>query len=91
MWRGEVSKVVELTGEYKGWLSGYGSGGGPDFWDVPSGSTFYSYIEKLYNAGAVQYRVEDNGAGNGGHYFVGWFATRAEIAMYLHELIYAAP
>ena len=51
---------------------------------------FYSYIEKLYNLGAVQYRVEESGrAGQGGHYFEYWNATRAEVVMYLHELIYA--
>jgi hypothetical protein len=57
---------------------------------VLPGSTFYNYIEKLYNVGAVQYRVEEAGrGGQGGHYFVGWNATRAEIAMYIHELVYA--
>jgi murein DD-endopeptidase MepM/ murein hydrolase activator NlpD len=88
--RGQASQIVELTAQNKGWLSGYGSGGGPDFWDVPVGQTFYNYIETLYNAGAVQYRVEEPGrGGQGGHYYIGWAATRAEIAMYIHELVYA--
>jgi hypothetical protein len=28
--------------------------GGPHFDDVPTGATFYDYIETLYNTGAIQ-------------------------------------
>jgi hypothetical protein len=87
--RGQVSKVVVLTAHYKNWFCGHGSAGGPDFYDVPTNQTFYKYVEKLYNAGAVQYRQEDGTAGAGGHYFVDWDATRAEVTQFLHELIYA--
>jgi hypothetical protein len=88
--RGEVAKMIVETAQDEGWFCGHNSLGGPDFWDVEPGSTFYDYIEKLYNAGAVQYRVEEPSlAGQGGHFYVGWAATRAEAAMFLHEIVYS--
>jgi murein DD-endopeptidase MepM/ murein hydrolase activator NlpD len=87
--RGQVSKVVELLAENKGWFCNHHQNGGPDFWDVPTNHTFYKYIEKLYNAGAVQYRQEDSSAGAGGHYFVAWESTRAQVTMFLHELLHS--
>lgn len=86
--RGQTAKVVTLLAQNKGWLS-INTNGGPDYVDVTSSDPFYQYVESLYNKGAIQYRREQDGAGNGGHFYVGWSATRAQIAMFLHELIYA--
>jgi hypothetical protein len=46
--RGQLSKIVVLGFEFP-----IDTTGGPHFSDVPPGSTFYDYIETLYNIGAI--------------------------------------
>jgi hypothetical protein len=46
--RGQVSKIVALGAELP-----INPAGGPHFSDVSPGSTFYDYIETLYNAGII--------------------------------------
>jgi hypothetical protein len=91
--KGQAAKIVanSVTQPDIRWLYIYGTNDGPDFYDTPSGSEFYSYVELLYRAGVVQYRLEDPEApGQGGKFYPYRAATRAEISMLLHELVYAA-
>lgn len=76
--RGQMSKIVANAGIWKGWLSATHNGGGPDYYDQDT--TFYYYIETLYDAGVIQYRREQDGGGNGGRFYPGSNATRAEAA-----------
>jgi hypothetical protein len=46
--RAQVAKIVVL-----GFQVPIDTTGGPHFQDVPAGSTFYNYVETLYNRGAV--------------------------------------
>ena len=46
--RGQISKIVVISSGLP-----INTAGGPHFSDVPSGSTFYDWIETLYNAGAI--------------------------------------
>jgi hypothetical protein len=46
--RGQVSKIVTL-----GAALPISTTGGPHFEDVPAGSTFYNYIETMFNAGII--------------------------------------
>jgi hypothetical protein len=46
--RGQVSKIVTLAFDFP-----IDTTGGPHFTDVPEGSTFYPYIETLFNLGVI--------------------------------------
>jgi hypothetical protein len=46
--RGQLSKIVVLAERWT-----INTAGGPHFADVPSGSTFYGYIETAYNRGVI--------------------------------------
>ncbi|MEO8287196.1 MAG: S-layer homology domain-containing protein [Chloroflexota bacterium] len=46
--RGQVSKLIALGANLPNNVAG-----GPHFTDVPVGSTFYNYVETLYNSGIV--------------------------------------
>jgi len=91
--RGQISQIVARTATYQNWFSAspYYEGQGPDFADT-IGNTFYAHIQKLYNIGAVQYRKETrlDLFDKGGEYFPHAPATRAQIAMFIHELVYAS-
>jgi hypothetical protein len=66
--RGQVAKIVA-----KAYNLTINTAGGPHFSDVPVGSTFYPYIETLYNMGLV--------AGYGdGTFRPGAFVTRGQIS-----------
>jgi hypothetical protein len=46
--RGQVAKIITLGANLP-----INTGGGPHFTDVLPGSTFYSYVETMYNAGII--------------------------------------
>jgi hypothetical protein len=56
---------------------------------------WYGYVETLYNYGVIQWRREFQGPNNfggpgkGGLFKPGLYASRAQIAMFFHELVYA--
>lgn len=92
--RGQAAKIVANTADTANWLVYYSTDDGPDFFDVPKStdvSSFYPYVQKLYKAGVIRYRLEESGkAGQGGNFFVDSPVTRAQMAFLLHELVYAS-
>ncbi len=82
------------------WIPYQFMGGGPDFCDVPDPNDtvcphngyemWYGYVETLYNYGIISFRQEVRGPGNGGQFRPNLQATRAQIAMFFHEMAYAS-
>lgn len=94
--RQQLAKILSNTAQNRGWLNIYNADDATDFWDVPkyyadgSLNPFFPHVEKLYKAGIIQYRVEQQGhTGKGGQFYAGQFATRGEVAQFLHETVYA--
>lgn len=69
---------------------------GPDYWDIPTTSSFFSYVRTLSNIGIIRYHRADGDPacpfGDDckamGHFYAGSSATRAQIMQILHETIY---
>jgi murein DD-endopeptidase MepM/ murein hydrolase activator NlpD len=97
--RGQMSKMVAESARNKWAISIYSALRGPDYWDVPASALdpYYNYIRTLNDIGAIRYRRADGDPGctygtdcqDLGHFFVGWSATRAQVAQLLHETIYS--
>ncbi len=99
-----MTKFVANSVVAKGWLTGLdttnvGTSPGADYWDVPKTDAFFQHVRTLVNIGAIRYHRADGDDActsaftsaqcqSMGHFFVGWAATRAQVAQILHEVIY---
>lgn len=89
--RDESAKAIMRYGHYRGWVGSTITTGNPEYVDI-SNSVLKDFIESLYNYGIIQHRQDTNisQAGVQANFWPGLPATRAQIAMFLHELVFNA-
>ncbi len=94
--RDETAKSIIRYGRFRktngvSWIQGNVTTGYPDYIDI-SNSYLKDFIESLYNYGIIQHRQDNEGGipGVQANFWPGLPATRAQIAMFLHELVFNA-